>query len=152
MIYKNWYVFCFSVDCRLATRQSTEKHNTQQLLYIYSIPTDDGLQTCPKHVEVDWWNKRRINSASSWCSLHGFHDMSHPHKYWWNVQSVTTSHKATWHVLAKQRTNAPHARKKFWEVTKRSKNIMSFRLKRGPFRILVPFSTVAGFTSYDLFN
>jgi len=29
-----------------------EKHNTYQLLYIYSIPPDDGLQTCPKHVEV----------------------------------------------------------------------------------------------------
>jgi len=29
------------------------KHNTYQLLYIYSIPPDDGLQICPKHVEVD---------------------------------------------------------------------------------------------------
>jgi len=24
----NWYVLCFSVDCLLANRQSTEKHNT----------------------------------------------------------------------------------------------------------------------------
>jgi hypothetical protein len=32
-------------------RQSTKKHNTHQL-YIYSIPPDDGLQICPKHVEV----------------------------------------------------------------------------------------------------
>jgi len=37
-IYNNWYVLCFLVDC---------------LLYIYSIPPDDGLQICPKHVEVD---------------------------------------------------------------------------------------------------
>jgi hypothetical protein len=22
-------------------------------IYIYSIPTDDGLQICPKHVEVE---------------------------------------------------------------------------------------------------
>ena len=44
-------------------KQSTKKHNTYQLLYIYSIPPDDGLQTCPKHVEVDWRNKQRINSA-----------------------------------------------------------------------------------------
>jgi len=29
-----------------------EKHNTYQL-YIYSILPDDGLQICPKHVEVD---------------------------------------------------------------------------------------------------
>jgi len=26
---------------------------TYYLLYIYSVPPDDGLQTCPKHVEVD---------------------------------------------------------------------------------------------------
>jgi len=45
-----------------ANRQSTEKHNTYQLLYIYSIPPDDGLQICPKHVEVKWRNKLRINS------------------------------------------------------------------------------------------
>ena len=51
---------------RPANIQSTEKHNTYQLLYIYSIPPDDGLQICPKHVEVDWRNKLRINSASSW--------------------------------------------------------------------------------------
>jgi len=38
---------------RPANRQSTEKHNTYQLLYIHSIPPDDGLQICPKHVEVD---------------------------------------------------------------------------------------------------
>ena len=28
-----------------AKRQSTKKHNTYRLLYIYSIPPDDGLQT-----------------------------------------------------------------------------------------------------------
>jgi len=49
-----------------------KKHNAYQLLYIYSIPPDDGLQICPKYVEVGWRNKLRINSASSWCSLHGF--------------------------------------------------------------------------------
>ena len=31
---------------------------------------DDGLQICQKHVEADWWNKLRINSASSWFLLH----------------------------------------------------------------------------------
>jgi len=36
-----------------ANTQSTEKHNTYQFLYICSIPPDDGLQICPKHVEVD---------------------------------------------------------------------------------------------------
>jgi hypothetical protein len=56
--YKNWYVLCL-----LGGRQSTKKHNTYQLLYIYSVPPDDGLQICPKHVEVDWRNILRINSA-----------------------------------------------------------------------------------------
>jgi hypothetical protein len=53
-----------------ANRQPTEKHNTYQLLYIYSIPPNDGLQICPKHVAVNWRNKLRINTASSWFLLH----------------------------------------------------------------------------------
>jgi hypothetical protein len=76
-IYINWYMY-FLVDCLLANpanRLSTEKHNTYQLLYIYSIPPDDVLQICPKHVEVEWRNKLRINSASSWISLQGFIEM-----------------------------------------------------------------------------
>jgi len=56
-IYNNWYMLCSSVECllagRLANRQSTEEHNTYQLLYIYSIHPDDGLQICQKHVDVD---------------------------------------------------------------------------------------------------
>jgi hypothetical protein len=36
-----------------ANRQSTEKHITYQLLYIYSTPPDDGLQKCLKYVGVD---------------------------------------------------------------------------------------------------
>jgi hypothetical protein len=54
-----------------ANRQSTKKHNMYQLLYIYSIPPDDRLQICLKHVEGGWRNKLRINCASSWFSLHG---------------------------------------------------------------------------------
>jgi len=71
--YNNWYVLCFSVECLLAglaNWQSTEKHNTYQLLHMYSVPPHDGLQICPKHVEVEWRYKLRINSASSWFSLH----------------------------------------------------------------------------------
>ena len=69
----NWYVLCFLVDWLLtglhhtpANRQSTEKHKAYKLLYIYNQPPDDGLQICPKHVDVDWRNKLRTNSASSW--------------------------------------------------------------------------------------
>jgi len=36
----------------------------------YSIPPDEGLQICPKHVEVYCRNKLRINSESSWFLLH----------------------------------------------------------------------------------
>ena len=53
-----------------ANRQSNAKHSTYQLLCIYTIPPDDGLQICPKHVEVDSRNELRINSASSWFLLH----------------------------------------------------------------------------------
>jgi hypothetical protein len=42
------------------------------MLYIYSLPPDDGLQIYPKHVEVVWRNKLRLNNASSWYSLHGY--------------------------------------------------------------------------------
>jgi hypothetical protein len=41
---------------------------------VYRIPPDDGLQIFPKHVEVDWRNKLRINSAWSWFSLYGYSD------------------------------------------------------------------------------
>jgi len=37
-----------------ANRQSTKEHKTYQLLCEYSIPHDDEIQICPKHVEVDW--------------------------------------------------------------------------------------------------
>jgi hypothetical protein len=77
-IYKLLCVVLFSWLSvgQLANRQSTEKHITYQFLYmciyIYSIPPDDGLQICPKHVEVGWRNKLRINSASIWFLLHRY--------------------------------------------------------------------------------
>jgi len=57
-----------------ANRQSTKKHNMYQL-YIYSIPPDDGLQICPKHVEVAWWNKLWTDRASVWFLLHSSIEM-----------------------------------------------------------------------------
>ena len=75
----NLYVLCFSVDCLLAgrTTDSQLKSTTRtNLLYIYhSIAPDDGLQTCPKNVDVEWRNKLRINSALGWFSLHGCIEM-----------------------------------------------------------------------------
>jgi hypothetical protein len=80
-IYNNWYVQYFLVDylsafhLNPANRHSTKNHSMYQLLYIYSIPPDDVLHICLKHVEVDWWNKLRINSTSSWVLLHGCIEM-----------------------------------------------------------------------------
>jgi hypothetical protein len=81
-IYNNWYVLCFLADCLLSefhlnsdNRQSTKKHNTYQLLYIYNIHSDEGLQVCSKHVVVDWRNKLRTKRASSRFSLHGCIEM-----------------------------------------------------------------------------
>ena len=54
-----------------ANRQSAKKHNMYQLSYIYSIPPDDGLI----HVEFDWRNKLKINSASSWFLLHDWNNL-----------------------------------------------------------------------------
>ena len=68
-------------------RQSTKKHNTYHLLYIYSIPPDDWLQICPKHVEDEWRNKLRINGAWSWFSLHGCKEISF-HTNWNFKESI----------------------------------------------------------------
>jgi hypothetical protein len=45
------------------------QYNTYQLLYIYSECHLMMGNIGPKHVEVEWRNKLRINSASSWFSL-----------------------------------------------------------------------------------
>jgi len=75
-IYIYIYIYIYTHNKQfhpnLANQQSTKKHNMYQLLYLYSIPPDDGLKICPKHVEVDWRNKLRINSASGWFILHKF--------------------------------------------------------------------------------
>ena len=49
-VYNNLYVLGFLVDCLLTGQQTV---NTYQLLYIYSLPPDDGLQMYPKYVEVE---------------------------------------------------------------------------------------------------
>jgi len=61
--YGLWGILCVCVCVYIYT------------IYTYSIPPDDGLPICPKHVQVDWRNKLRINSASSWFSLHGCIEM-----------------------------------------------------------------------------
>jgi hypothetical protein len=58
-IYNNFYVLYVLVDCWRAT--------TRTNCCIYTLlPSDDGQLTSPKHVEIQWLNKLKINSASSW--------------------------------------------------------------------------------------
>jgi hypothetical protein len=71
-------MLCFLVDTLVGeflsnsdNRQLSKKHNTYQLFYVYIQCTSWWWATnMPKHVEVDWRNKPRISSASSWFSLH----------------------------------------------------------------------------------
>ena len=44
---------CFGHICSPSSGGILYIYNTYQLLYIYSIPPDDVLQICPKHVEVE---------------------------------------------------------------------------------------------------
>ena len=92
-IYNNWYVLCWKEGCLKLLKHiyislKRVKHivviyiclklismSSISCIYIYSTPPDDGLQICPKYVEDDWRNKLKINSASSWFSLHGCIEM-----------------------------------------------------------------------------
>jgi hypothetical protein len=36
------------------------------------VPPGDEQQACPKHVEVDFLDKLKVNSASCWFLLYGY--------------------------------------------------------------------------------
>jgi len=45
---------------------------------IYSeVPPDGEQRACSKHVEVNYWNKLKVNSASNWVLLYGYLDEFH---------------------------------------------------------------------------
>ena len=46
--YSNW-----SINCVINPCNENQLDAVPIVVYIYSIPPDDGLQICPKHVEVD---------------------------------------------------------------------------------------------------
>jgi hypothetical protein len=56
-----WYVLYVIVDLLGLDGMDPVPYTVYTLL-----PTDDGLLASPKHVEVEWLNKCKINSASSW--------------------------------------------------------------------------------------
>ena len=90
LVYNNWCMLCFQLTLCWPAGQQRVNWKAQHVpiccacvciykhihiyIYIYSIPPDDGLQIYSKHVEVDWRNKLRIDSASSCFSLHGSND------------------------------------------------------------------------------
>jgi hypothetical protein len=37
-----------------------------------AVPPDDKQQACWKHVEVNYWNRLKVNSASCWFLLYGY--------------------------------------------------------------------------------
>ena len=61
---------CFGHICSPSSGGILYIYNSWYVLYIYSTPPDDGLQICPKHIKAGWRNKLKINTASSWFSLH----------------------------------------------------------------------------------
>ena len=52
-IYTTIGMYCFFQLTLQPTESQLKSKKIYQFLYIYSIPADDGLQICPKHVEVD---------------------------------------------------------------------------------------------------
>ena len=58
--------------------------------YKYSVPQVDGLQICPKHVEVDWRNKLRVNIAWSWSLLHMTWSVFKMTQVYWCLQNYVT--------------------------------------------------------------
>ena len=66
-LYRQSTSICFGHICNPSSGGILHLYNNMyQLLYIYSIPPDDGLEICPKYTEVDLQYKLRINSASCW--------------------------------------------------------------------------------------
>jgi len=44
-------------------------YNIYQLFYVYNISPDDGLQICPKHVEVIYLNINQFDALNFMVSL-----------------------------------------------------------------------------------
>jgi len=61
---------CFEHICSPSSGGVLYIYNNWDVLYIYSIPPDDGLQICSKHVEIDWRNKQRINKFYDRMTVH----------------------------------------------------------------------------------
>ena len=67
------YCVCVCVCVCIYMTRTTDSQLKSTSCCIYSIPPDDGLKICPKHVEVDWRNKLRINNASSFFLITGMY-------------------------------------------------------------------------------
>jgi hypothetical protein len=66
-ICDSWYVLYVLVDTSTRPADSQLKRTICTIRCIYTLLTpDDGLLASPKHVEVQRWNKLKINCVSSW--------------------------------------------------------------------------------------
>ena len=79
---------CIYVDWLLARSEwnsililpaaSQHKHTMYTNCCIYRVvPPDYEQQTCSKHVEVHYWNKFKVNSASCWFILYSYIQIYH---------------------------------------------------------------------------
>jgi hypothetical protein len=64
----NWYMLYTLVGCQRAWPADSQLiHTTHTSCHIYTLLLpDDGLLASPKHIEEQWLNKLKMNSASGW--------------------------------------------------------------------------------------
>jgi len=66
-MYSSWHMSCGSCQQPF----SINVWHVPSAVYRV-IPPDDEQYACSKHVEVKYWNKWKVNSASCWFILYGF--------------------------------------------------------------------------------
>jgi hypothetical protein len=75
-IYSSWYMLCVYVDWQLVwILQNASQHKcmTYNIRCIWRVvPPDDEQKACSKHVEINYWNKLKVNSVPCWFSLCGY--------------------------------------------------------------------------------
>jgi len=71
----NFYMFrlCWMAAGRILPAAIQHKRMTYTKCCRYrQVPPDDEQQTFSKHVEINYWNKLKVNSASCWFLLYGY--------------------------------------------------------------------------------
>jgi hypothetical protein len=90
---KNWYMSRVYVDWLLAASQHKRVTHTNCCIYRL-VPPDDEQWTCSKHLEVNYWNKLKVNTASCWLLLCRYITMCGKQNTKWWCSSVVSSVRA----------------------------------------------------------